>query len=304
MPPLGVKKQNPPDFQMHVSGLFLYPVKSLHGFSVSRAEVDQLGLIGDRRFLLVDETGGFLTQRQLPRMALISTQLTATELILSIGSGDAIHIPLRDSAPTLRTVSIWRSRDLLAEDCGEDVAIWLSAFLNAPCRLVRIGEKFRRPVLQKPRRGLTPPITAATPTIEGRIVTDDLFHFADGYPLLAISEASLDQLNDRLISAGKEPVPMDRFRPNIVIRDARAHAEDTWPRVRIGELLLRAGGPCARCIVTTTDQLSGERGKEPLRTLATYRRDEDDPTNLNFGQNLVHETKSGVIQVGDTVEPL
>lgn len=289
---------------MHVSGLFIYPVKSLRGFPISRAEVDQLGLVGDRRFLLVDETGLFFTQRQHPRMAQISTRLTATELILSTESGGAINVPVRDSAPVLRKVSIWRSHDLFAEDCGDDVAKWLSAFLNTTCRLVRIGEKFRRPVLQKPRRGLTPPITADTPTIEGRIVTNDLFHFADGYPFLAISEASLDRLNDRLVSAGEEPVPMDRFRPNLVIHGAPAHAEDTWRRVRIGDLVLRAGGPCARCIVTTTHQLTGERGKEPLRTLATYRRDEDDPTNLNFGQNLVHETKSGAVQVGDTVEPL
>lgn len=289
---------------MHVSSLHIYPVKSLRGFAVERAEVDALGLVGDRRFLLVDESGQFFTQRQHPRMALISTRLTPSELILSADGVAAINVPLRETSPVIRTVSIWRSRDLLAEDCGEEPARWLSAFLGTSCRLVRIGEKFRRNILQRPRPGLTPPITGTTPMIEGRIVSSERFHFADGYPLLAISEASLGRLNDRLISKGEEPVPMDRFRPNIVIRDAAAHDEDSWPRCRIGELILRAAGPCARCIITTTDQLTGERGKEPLRTLATYRRDENDSSDVNFGQNLIHETKSGALKVGDIVTPL
>jgi uncharacterized protein YcbX len=272
---------------MHLSGLFLYPVKSLRGFPVGSAEVDGLGLVGDRRFLVVDEQGRHLTQRPLPRMALITAELAADNLVLSAEGASTIAIPLRadpHTPPPLRTVSVWNSEGLLAEDCGADVSRWLSAFLGLTCHLMRIGEKFRRPVLNPAR---------AKP--------DDLFNFADGYPFLVIGEASLADLNDRIVERGDEPVPMNRFRPSLVISGAASFAEDNWPRLRIGEIVFRAGGPCARCIVTTTDQFTGARGKEPLRTLATYRRDTSDPSAVNFGQNLIHETKSGTLRVGDLV---
>ena len=285
---------------MRLTGIFLYPVKGLRGFAVDSAEVDALGLVGDRRFLVVDDSGQFQTQRSLPRMAQISTALTAEQLVLRADGAGSISVPRRsDPAAPLRKVWIWRSKDLLAEDCGPEAAAWLSAFLGGNFHLVRIGEKFRRPVLE--RRA---PI-AGESVVEGRVVTPDLFAFADGFPLLAISEASLTDLNDRLVAIGAEPVPMDRFRPNLVVSGAPAYGEDAWPRVRFGGVAFRSGGPCARCIVTTTDQLSGERtGPEPLRTLATYRRDAGDATRINFGLNLTNETKSGRLHVGDAVEVL
>jgi len=286
---------------MHLSGLYIYPVKSLRGVAVQTAEIDELGIVGDRRFLIVDETGQFMTQRQNPRMAQIETELSATRLTLRTANLSEISVPRIDNSSPKRVVSIWRSRGLRADDCGDHVAQWLSGFLGTSCRLVRVGNEFRRPVLQKPVRGLTPPVTPETPTLEGRIVTSDLVHFADGYPFLAIAEASLDFLNDRLVSTGGEPVSMDRFRPNLVIRGAAPHAEDTWSKMQVGNLVLRAGGPCSRCIVTTTDQLTGERGKEPLRTLASYRRGTEDPSDVNFGQNFINETKSGTLRVGDNV---
>jgi uncharacterized protein YcbX len=286
---------------MHISSLYIYPVKSLRGFAVDVAEVDSLGIVGDRRFLVVDETDRFMTQRQHPRMAQIVTELTRSELVLRADGVSPIAVARAGNSASKRVVSIWRSHGLEADDCGDDVSRWLSDFLRTTCRLVRVGRGFRRPVLQKQVRGLTPTITPETPTIEGRIVTSDLVHFADGYPFLAISEASLDALNDRLVSNGEEPVSMDRFRPNLVIRGALPHAEDTWPRMQVGNIVLRAGGPCGRCIVTTTDQLTGERGKEPLRTLATYRRGTEDASDVNFGQNFINETKSGSIRVGDPV---
>lgn len=284
---------------MHLTGLFLYPVKGLRGFAVNSAAVDALGLVGDRRFLIVDESGEFQTQRSLPRMAQITTELAGDALILRAEGAGSISVPLRASAPpSLRTVWVWRSKDLRAEDCGRDVSAWLSAFLGMTCHLVRIGEAFRRPVLERrePRLGET--------LIEGRVLTSDLFTFADGFPFLVISEASLAHLNDRLIATGAEPVPMDRFRTNFVVAGVPAFGEDEWPRVRIGEVAFRSGGPCARCIVITTDQFTGERGHEPLRTLATYRRDAGDSTRINFGLNLTHETKSGTVCVGDRVEVL
>jgi len=125
--------------------------------------------------------------------------------------------------------------------------------------------------------------------------------FADAFPFMVLSESSLHDLNDRMAA----PLPMDRFRPNFVLSDCEEFAEDTWPRLKIGDVIFRAGGPCARCIVTTTDQVTGQRaGPEPLRTLATYRRDSLEPSNVNFGQNLIHETKTGTVRVGDEVEPM
>ncbi len=292
-----------PPFRVHLSALYIYPVKSLRGIAVDSAEIDELGLVGDRRFLLIDAHGQFLTQRTLPRMAQIATALSPDSLTLSADGHGSIsvsrHTPPHHT-PARIPVSIWRSKNLLADDCGPDPAAWLSSFLQTPVRLVRIGSHFRRPVLYK--SAFAPPsLPANTPRVENRLVGDDLLTFADGYPFLAVSEASLAHLNDRLISRGAEPVPMNRFRPNLVLSGCEPFAEDTWPRLRVGEVSFLPAGPCGRCIVTTTDQLTGERdGPEPLRTLATFRRDPADPTDVNFGQNFVHETKSGSLRVGAT----
>lgn len=272
-----------------VTGLFLYPVKSLRGLAVTSAAVDALGLVGDRRFLVVDDTGRFLTQRTHPRLAQIATALTTDALVLSASGTSPLQVPLAPSTPPrLRTVSVWKSDNLLADDCGPDTSAWLTSFLGTPAHLVRIGESFHRPIL-KPKY--------AHP--------GDIVSFADAFPFLILGEASLADLNARLAAAGAPPVPLDRFRTNILVSGSPAFAEDTWPRFRIGEIVFRSGGPCSRCIMTTTDQATGERrGPEPLRTLATYRRDADDPSDVNFGQNLLHETKSGVLCFGDTVELL
>jgi uncharacterized protein YcbX len=273
---------------MHLSGLFIYPVKSLRGISVSTAELDALGPVGDRRFMIVDVTGRFLTQRTLPRMALIQTELNRATLTLSASGAGTVCIPREsDSAAPLRTVSVWRSEGLQAEDCGDAAAVWLENILGVPCRLVRAGARFHRPIEQP-----------------GKTLAGEAIGFVDAYPLLVIGEASLSNLNDRLIAEGEEPVPMDRFRPNLVIAGGAAFAEDSWPGIRVGGVVLRAGGPCARCVITTTDQATAERGKEPLRTLATYRRDASDPANVNFGQNFRHESKSGMLHVGAPVEVL
>jgi uncharacterized protein len=269
----------------HLSGLYIHPVKSLRGCAVDTADVDALGLVGDRRFMVVDEHGRFLTQRTVARMALIMTALDQHALALSAQGAGTIRVSrAADLGSPLRTVSVWKSEGLQAEDCGETAALWLSEFLGLKCRLVRVGREFVRPVPKPKAR-------------EG-----DIVGFADSYPFLVISESSLANLNDRLIAAGEEAVPMNRFRPNLVVAGCDAFAEDTWTRFQIASVVFRAGGPCGRCIVTTTDQDTAERGKEPLHTLATYRRNATDPTNVDFGQNLFHETKSGKLTIGDTVE--
>jgi uncharacterized protein YcbX len=267
---------------MHVSALHLYPVKSCRGFSVASADADEFGFIGDRRFMVVHEADGlFLTQRAHPRMALIETALTRDALTLSSPGHGAVTIPFTASLG-LRQVTVWKST-VTADDCGNEPAQWLSRFLGGSLRLVRMGAAFRRPMTK----------SAARP---GDVVT-----FADAEPFLVVSEASLADLNDRLAAKGEAPLLMNRFRPNLVVAGCAPYEEDNWNRLRIGAMIFRNGGLCARCPITTTNQETAERGKEPLKTLAGYRRDATDPTDVNFGTNLIHETKTGTVRVGDAV---
>ena len=278
---------------MRLSQLHLYPVKSLRGCAVASAEVDALGIVGDRRFLVADASGKFLTQRVLPRMALIATALADGRLLLTTPGLPPLSVPIApDPGAELATCEVWSSQGLLAEDCGRDAATWLSSFLGQPCRLLRIGARFARPMLDR-----------KVPEVL-RNSGPHLVAFNDAYPFLLIGQASLDDLNLRLVTVGAAPVPMNRFRPNLVVEGSPAYAEDGWRALRIGALTLHAGGPCARCVITTTDQDTAERGVEPLRTLAGYRRDPGKPTDVNFGQNLLHESKHGQLQVGDEVIPL
>ena len=294
-----------------LTGLFIHPVKSLRGCAVVEMAVDELGPVGDRRFLVVDESGKFITQRTLPRMARIATGLTADQLELSAEGAGLIRIARpSDPAAPLRPVTIWKDEGLLAEDCGDVPAAWLSDALATRCRLVRVGEKFHRPIPERKLpaewRVATPPMadcTTSTVALNSHPSTlNPSVSCADAYPFLILSEASLAVLNDRLQENHADPVPLDRFRANLVVADCAPFAEDTWPRFRIGPVGFRAGGPCARCIMTTTDQLTGQRsGPEPLHTLAQFRRDAVKPSEVNFGQNLIHETKSGVLRLGDEV---
>ncbi len=246
-----------------------------------------MGAVGDRRFLVVDPTGTFLTQRNIARMARVDAFIDDTSLTLRIqGSPDMVVRRDPDPDARLLSVSVWKSEKLMAEDCGDAAAEWLSLALGMECRLVRAGPAFRRPV--------TKPLA----------LPDEVTHFADACPFLVTSEASLEELNERILKNGGSPVTMDRFRTNMVLTGCPAFAEDTWNRIRIGDVVFRSLGPSARCIVTTTDQLSGERGVEPLKTLATFRRNPIENSQVIFGQNLVNESKHGMIRVGDAVEVL
>lgn len=265
-----------------VTGLFVYPVKSLRGCVVPAVALDALGFVGDRRFLVVDESGKFLTQRAQPRMALINARLGGGTVTLSAdGAGSVSVFEASDPSASLRTVSIWKHDGLLAEDCGPAVASWLSSFLGSRCWLVRIGPKFQRPVLKAAGR------------------PGDLLSFADAAPILGVSEASLAVLNEHIVASGGEPVPMNRFRPNLVVDECAAFAEDTWSRLQIGAAIFRGAGQSDRCVVTTTDQHTGGRGKEPLRTLASFRRNPADANQVFFGVNLINESKSGDLRIGD-----
>jgi len=272
---------------MHLAALFIYPVKSLRGLEVRSAEVDFLGAVGDRRFLVVDPGGNFLTQRTIPRMARIGATLDGPTLTLRCEGLEDLHVRLGpDPAAPLLSVRVWKSEGLRAEDCGDAPAEWLSRALAGPCRLARIGPMFSRQVLK----------AAARP--------GDSVGFADACPFLVTSEASLGELNRKIEKAGGGGVPMGRFRPNLVLSGCGPFEEDSWKRLRIGEVVFLSAGPSTRCVITVTDQMTGERGVEPLRTLATFRRDPRDPTDVIFGVNLVNESKSGVLRVGDPVTVL
>lgn len=268
-----------------VSALYIYPVKSCRGVALTEARLDAFGLEHDRRFLVVDATGHFLTQRSVPRMALIEPEITPTELVLRTRGATDLRVPLPGGLERERRtqVVIWRDT-VEAIDLGDAAANWLRDCLGQRCRLVHTGSHFARRLR---REKIPAPHQLALPDVP--------VAFADAYPLLAVSEASLAALNDRL-----EPrVLMDRFRPNIVLSGCGPHDEDTWPMVRIGGVEIRAGGDCARCTVTTVDQATAQPGKEPLRSLSKYRRTSEG--SVLFGQNWIH-TAPGTLRVGDRVE--
>lgn len=261
-----------------VMALNWYPVKSCRGASLSEAVIGARGIVGDRSFMLVDDVGRFLSQRAFPRMALIEPRLGDGTIALAAPEQETLSIPVLTHGER-REVSVWRD-SCEAIDQGDAAAEWASAFLRASCRLVRIADDTVRAV----DRAFA-------------VSERDQVGFADGYPFLLATEESLADLNGRMAA----PLPMNRFRPNIVVAGVEPFAEDGWRRIRIGALVFAVVKPCARCAITTTDQATAERGKEPLRTLATYRQVRG--KGVMFGQNLIHET-TGVIRVGDPVEPI
>jgi uncharacterized protein YcbX len=261
-----------------VTSLHVYPVKACRGIALRTAVVERRGLRLDRRFLVVDEDGRFLTQRTEPRLALVDVAAdlgASREIVLSAPGALPIRMTLADGEP--RRVTIWRD-EVDAVDCGDAAATWMSRWLARPVRVVCMPDDVERAV--DPRY--------AQP--------GDIVGFADGYPLLIATTSSLGDLNTRLA----EPVGMDRFRPNVVVSGSEPWAEDGWRRIRIGEMVLRIAKPCARCTVTTIDQRTAERGVEPLRTLATFRARDND---VLFGQNCIPESP-GTISVGDPVAVL
>lgn len=265
---------------MIVSQLNIYPVKSCGGIALARAEIGATGFVNDRRWLVVDEDWSFLTQREIARMALIHTAVDAQCLRLTAPDAGAFEIPVDQPGKRVE-VSIWKDSGVGAVDQGDAASGWLSDALKRTVRLVRFADDYVRQVDQQyaPRPG-------------------DQVGFADAYPFLIVSEESLADLNTRL----DEPLPMNRFRPNIVVRGAaQPYDEDEWRSIRIGGMIFDLVKPCARCAITTTNQTTAARGKEPLRTLATYRQ--GPKGSPLFGQNAIHRSP-GAISVGDAVDVL
>jgi MOSC domain-containing protein len=270
---------------MRVSSVHIYPVKGCHRVDLDRAMVEPWGLAGDRRWLIVDtDTGRAVTQRDTTRLTQLRPRLTSAGLLVKAPGWPALVVPPPvDGELTEVTVWSFTGAAALAGAAADD---WLTAALDRKVRLVWLDDPTRRAV--DPNYGRP----------------GDRVNFADGYPLLLANTASLDALNDAIAESGslEGPLPMTRFRPNVVITGAPAWTEDTWTggRIRIGAVTFRVAKPCARCVVTTTDQETGERGREPLRTLGRIRHIDQD---LLFATNLIPDGP-GEIAVGDPVEPV
>jgi uncharacterized protein len=263
-----------------IAALYVYPVKSCRGISVDSARIADTGFEHDREWLIVNGDGEFMTQREEPRLALIEVSLNPDDLELRTPDMNALRIPY---GSTGNQVAVYCFKDLCAAiDEGDAAAAWLAEFLGYPSRLLRFDRS--RPRLSNQEW---------TGGIEARN------QFNDGFPWLVLSRASLDDLNGRL----PKPLPMNRFRPNIVLDGVPAYAEDQTSDFRIGEARFRIVKPCTRCAITTTDQESGSRdGDEPLRTLKTYRFDRN-LKGVLFGQNAILLAGTGrVVKVGDEVE--
>lgn len=268
---------------MNLSEINIYPVKSLKGIGLAESSVDIRGLRYDRRWMLVEPDGQFMTQREFPKMALIETSVNGSGLKVRFDGRELTVPDEAEKGPV--EVGIWEG-PVDAAMFGADVNAWFSDVLEVDCRLVTMRETTKR---------LIPAQFAVKPG-------EDHVSFADGYPFLLIGEGSLAELNKRLQETAFRPVPMNRFRPNFVVAGSDAFAEDAWKKVRIGETLFHLVKPCGRCVMTTVDQATGVKdGKEPLKTLASFRTVNG---KVLFGQNLIAENPGGVIRVGDEVEVL
>ena len=261
---------------LQVSQLFIYPVKSLGGIALEKADITDRGFKYDRRWMLIDDQNRFLTQREHPVMALFKLQLT-TEGILVNFRDDTFTIPFEPLTTVTEEVSVW------ADTCTATLVSpaadqWFSERMGFSARLVYMPNNSHRKVEEEYAKN------------------EEIVSFADGYPFLIIGQSSLDELNGRL----ETPVPIDRFRPNIVFTGGTPYQEDEMHHFQIGDINFFGVKPCGRCVMTTVDQLTAVKGQEPLRTLARYR-------TLNkkvlFGQNLLHNGQ-GIIHTGDVLQLL
>jgi uncharacterized protein YcbX len=256
---------------------FIYPVKSLAGIACEALELTDRGARGDRRWMLVDHHGRFISQREWPRLCTL--RVTNANGGFEIGGmgGAAIHLPFSVESGASSMVTVW-SDTVAAIEASDLVNQFFSRELDMSCRLVYMPDDSHR---------------FADHVYAG---SGKLNSFSDGYPLLLIGSASLNELNRRLLAMGEIEIGWDRFRPNIVVSTTEPHSEDSWAEFNIGTAKARGVKLCSRCVMTTVDQASGAQGKEPLRTLAKYRTMKG---KVMFGQNVI--SQRGTIQVGDEV---
>ncbi|MET0333633.1 MAG: MOSC N-terminal beta barrel domain-containing protein [Rhizobacter sp.] len=255
-----------------ISGLFVHPVKSCAGIAVQEALLIETGLEFDRAWMVVDAQGRFVTQRELPRMALVVPTLKHTEVVLRAPGMLTLHLSI-DGVEDATRVTVWND-EVAAYDMGNLAAQWFTDFLGQPCRLVRFDPEQKRLSNKK---------------WTGDIDAENAF--SDGYPILVVSEASLADLNQRLTQRGGEPIAMNRFRPNLVLSGLDAYGEDHLDEIAIdtpeGPVLLKLVKPCPRCPIPNVNPQTGEPGVEPGDTLSTYRADARLDGAITFGMNAV-----------------
>ncbi len=264
---------------MTLQDIFIYPIKSLGGIRLSEAKVEIRGLAYDRRWMLVDEKGLFMTQRKHHQMALLQVSLEKGGLsVFQKHRPEEVHfIPFEPETDRVIPVTVWDDT-IRAQVVSDTSSRWFSEVLGISCQLVYMPASTQRHIDEK------------------YAVNQETVSFADAMPYLLIGQNSLNDLNEKLA----DPVPMNRFRPNFVFAGGIAFEEDKWEMVKIGECTFKVTKPCARCVLTTVDQETGKAGKEPLKTLATYRLVN---SKVLFGQNMIALTR-GPIQVGDKVIPI
>jgi len=263
-----------------VTGINIFPIKSTRRIALTESEVVPRGLLWDRRWMLVDKEGKFITARQHPTLAMVETHFAGDELQVSVADRQSLQLSLQTPDREPQKVTIWRDQ-CEALPVSDEADAWFSEYMGMTCHLVRMTDDLVRSVDKNFGQ------------------SGDEVSFADGFPLLLLSEASLHDLNNRLGDA----VSMRRFRPNLVVDGEVPYAEDNWRRLRVGEVEFEGVKNCSRCVFTTVDPDSGIKhpDKEPLRTLSSYRRRPEG--GVYFGQNLIPRS-GGVIHIGDVVEVL
>lgn len=275
------------DLSGTIARLFVYPVKSCAGIEVQQAVLTDTGLDLDRAWMVVDAEGMFVTQRTLPRMALIRPQLKGDEMVLRAPGMLALHVAI-DAVEAPATVTVWRDT-VPAWDMGAVAAQWFTDFLGQPCRLVRFDPEYRRLSSMEWTGGVEAPN-----------------QFSDGFPLLLASQASMDELNLRLQAAGHAAAGIERFRPNVVLAGVDAHDEDRVDLVRVdaqeGEIHLQPVKPCSRCPIPDIDPATAESNPSVGDTLRTYRKDQRLDGAITFGMNAIVRQGAGqVLRVGQRV---
>jgi uncharacterized protein YcbX len=270
-----------------IARLFVYPVKSCAGIEVQEALLTETGLDLDRAWMVVDAEGKFLTQRSLPRMALVRPQLKRDEMVLRAPGMLALHVAI-DAVEAPATVTVWRDT-VPAWDMGAVAAQWFTDFLGQPCRMVRFDPEHRRLSSMQWTGGIEAPN-----------------QFSDGFPVLIASEASMAQLNARLEAGGHAAVGIDRFRPNVVLAGLDAHDEDRMDLLRVDspeqEVHLQPVKPCGRCPIPDIDPATAEASPEVGDTLRSYRKDKRLDGAITFGMNAIVRQGAGqVLRVGQRV---
>lgn len=261
-----------------LSEIWIYPIKSLGGIRLAKTEIGVKGLEGDREFMLVDESGNFISQRNHPKLNQLTVSIEKDVFVVTDKrNGNQLSILKNWTDKYTRTAQIWN--DLVEVIKGDPtIDVWFSDFLTIPCTLVYLPKNASRQV----DLDYAPIGTETTLT--------------DGFPFLIIGQEALNNLNNKLA----KPVEMTRFRPNLVFTGGHAHDEDNWDQFQIGKATFKRVKPCARCLVTTLDLETSQPGKEPLKTLATYRRQNN---KIYFGQNLISQNL-GTLKVGDPIQPI